>query len=76
MKFLCEVDHRRLTAVHYKENGKYWVWYFITGQPYKTYGIFQIRGISEPLTKDDLIKHIDKIWEEHNKNKEHEQGMI
>lgn len=63
MNTLCEVTHRHVTAVHYKEGKKYMIWYYAGGDPKKTVGIVQVRGISEPLTETELKHHIDKLWE-------------
>ena len=61
MKFLCEVTYRHVTAEHYLENKKYMIWYHLEKQYYKTIGFVQVRGISEPLTRDQLRVHIDKL---------------
>lgn len=63
MKFLCEVSHRGVTATHYLEDKKYMIWYYKEHEPYKTIGFVQVRGINEPLTKEELKMHIDKLWE-------------
>ena len=70
MKFLNEVIHRRITAVHYLENKKYMLWYYPEKHPEKTVGIVQVRGLKEPLTKEELKHHIDKLWEEYYHKKE------
>ncbi len=71
MKFLCEVDHRGVTASHYLENGKYMIWYYKVGDPMKTVGFVQVRGINQPLTKDELKMHVDKLWERYYASREH-----
>ena len=63
MKFLSEVTHRGITACHYLENKKYMIWYYKAGEPMKTVGIIQVRGINEPLTERELKIHIDKLWD-------------
>ena len=63
MKFLLEVTHRGVTACHYLENKKYMIWYYKAGEPMKTVGIIQVRGISEPLTEKELKIHIDNLWD-------------
>ncbi len=67
-KLFSSVTRRGVTADHYIENGKYMVWYYKAGDPYKTVGFVQIRGISKPLTEAELKVHIDKLWEEYYKN--------
>lgn len=63
---LEEVTYRKITAVHYYEKGKYMIWYHIEKKPEKTLGILEVRGLKQPLTKDELKKHIDKRWEEYS----------
>lgn len=70
MVSLKNVTHRRVTAEHYKEDGKYMIWYYLEGHPEKTVGIVQIRGIHAPLTEDELRHHIDKLWEQYHCKKE------
>ena len=67
MNTLCEVTHRGMTAVHYLDSKKYMIWYYKKNNPYETVGIVQVRGIHEPLTKDELKIHIDKLWERYYK---------
>lgn len=67
-----EVTHRHVTAVHYKDGAKYMIWYHIEDQPQKSVGAVQVRGIKEPLTKGELIHHIDKLWERYYAEKEAE----
>lgn len=74
-KFLREVDHRNLTASHYMEGQKYMIWYYITGKPYKTYGFVQIRGLTRPLTEEELRHHIDKVWESYYAEKARKKEM-
>ena len=66
MKFLCEVTYRGITASHYLEDKKYMIWYYIKDRPLKTVGFVQVRGITEPLTAEELIIHIDKLWERYH----------
>ena len=54
MKVLAELTHRGVTVCHYLENKKYMNWYYKAGEPMKTVGIIQVRGISEPLTEKEL----------------------
>ncbi len=63
MTFLTEVSHRGVTAVHYLENKKYMIWYHKAGDPYKTVGFVQVRGLKEPLTDSELKNHVNKLWE-------------
>lgn len=63
MKVLAELTHRGVTACYYLENKKYMIWYYKAGEPMKTVGIIQIRGISEPLTERELKIHIDNLWD-------------
>lgn len=63
MKFLSEVNYRGVTAVHYLEDKKYMIWYHKKGNPSKTVGFVQVRGLKEPLTDIELKIHIDKLWE-------------
>ncbi len=65
MTFLAEVTHRGVTAVHYMESKKYMIWYHKKGNPLKTLGFVQVRGLKEPLTDGELKHHIDKLWEEY-----------
>lgn len=68
--FLSEVTHRGVTTVHYLENKKYMLWYHKKGDPGKTVGFVQVRGIHEPLTDDEIRTHIDKLWERYYKEQE------
>lgn len=70
MKFLSEVTHRRITAEHYMEGKKYMIWYHGEGNPQKSVGFVQVRGINEPLTEQELKHHIDKLWERYYAEKE------
>jgi len=72
MKYLESVDHRGVTAEHYIEDKKYMIWYHKIGKyGYKdTVGIVQIRGLTKPLTEEELKTHIDKLWERYYKEKE------
>ena len=63
------VTYRHITAEHYIENGKYMIWYHLEGKPNKTIGFIQVRGLKDFLTKEDLKKHIDKLWETYKKGK-------
>ena len=63
MKVLAELTHRGVTVCHYLENKKYMNWYYKAGEPMKTVGIIQVRGISEPLTERELKTHIDNLWD-------------
>ena len=74
IRSLCSADYRGITADHYMDGKKYMIWYYITGNPYKTVGIVQVRGIREPLTEEELRHHIDKLWERYHKEKGKEQG--
>lgn len=67
MKTLLEVTHRNVTACHYMEKKKYMIWYYAAGNPMKSVGIVQVRGIKEPLTEQELKHHIDKLWERYYK---------
>lgn len=67
MKGFIEVTHRHITAEHYQEDGKYMIWYHLEGNPFKTIGMIQVRGIKKPLTEDELKTHIDKLLEESHK---------
>lgn len=71
MKMLREATHRGVTAEHYLENGKYMIWYHKKGNPMKTVGIVQVRGLKEALTEKELETHIDKLWERYYKEEEH-----
>ena len=66
-RLLCDVTHRGITAVHYIEKGQYMIWYHKENDPYKSVGFIQVRGISNPLTVDELKVHIDKLWERYKK---------
>ncbi len=74
MKSLSSVTHRHLTAEHYLDGRKYMIWYYIEGHPEKTLGILQVRGLKEPLTKEELKKHIDKRWDEYYREKSRAVG--
>ena len=63
------VTYRHITAEHYIENGKYMNWYHLEGKPNKTIGFIQVRGLKDYLTKEELKKHIDKLWETYKKGK-------
>lgn len=63
MKFIGEVTHRKVTAVHYTEGNKYMIWYHLEGKMDKSIGCIQVRGLKEPLTEEELKMHIDKLWE-------------
>lgn len=64
-KFLIEATHRSITAEHFKEDGKFMIWYHKAGKyDYDhSIGFVQVRGIKEPLTEDELKTHIDKMIE-------------
>ena len=73
MQIISEVTHRGVTAIHYLENKKYMIWYHKKDNPMKTVGFVQVRGISKPLTENELKVHIDKLWDrfyEEQKTKE------
>lgn len=63
-KFVTATSNH-VTAEHYKENGKYMIWYHIEGKyDYKhTIEIVQVRGLTKMLSKDELIVHIEKLRE-------------
>ncbi len=65
-KILEEVTHRGVTAELVKENGKYMVYLWQNG---RIKMLYQVRGLKEPLTKNDLCKHIDVALEESAKRK-------
>ncbi len=69
MKTLLTVTHRHITAEHFLEDSKYKIWYHLEGQPLKSIGILEVRGLKEPLTEEELKKHIDKRWEEYYERK-------
>ena len=71
MVTLCEITYRGVTAVHYVQSGKYMIWYHKKGDPMKTVGIVQVRGLKGALTEKELETHIDKLWEGYYKEKEH-----
>ncbi len=73
--FISEVTHRGVTAVHYLENRKYMIWYHKKGDPRKTVGFVQVRGISKPLTDGELRMHIDKLWKRYYAGQKTELGM-
>ena len=73
MKWLNSVTHKHVTAEHYLENNKYMIWYYKEKDPYKTIGFVQVRGLKEPLTKEELVLHIDKLWEEFHKMQNNSQ---
>lgn len=75
MNTLCEVTHRGVTAVHYLESNKYMIWYYMKNDPYKTVGVVQVRGIHDPLTRDELKVHIDKLWERYYGEQEAKGAM-
>lgn len=58
MEYLTTATHRGITAEHYIENKKYMIWYYKAGCPMKTIGFVQVRGLSKPLTEDELKIHI------------------
>ncbi len=64
-KCLLEVTHRGITADHYMDGKKYMVWLYHHTQKekYKTLAVYQVRAISEPLTEEDLIIHINTYVE-------------
>ena len=66
MKYLLEVTHRGITAEHYMDGKKYMVWMYknTPTEKYKFLSDYQVRGLKEPLTKEDLIIHIDKFIEQ------------
>ena len=43
------------------------IWYHLEGNPFKTIGMIQVRGIKKPLTEVELKTHIDKLLEESHK---------
>ena len=67
LKSLLEVTHRGITAEHYMENNRYMIWYHKAGDYRKNVGIVQVRGINKPLTKDELVNHINKLWDQYYK---------
>lgn len=73
MTVFNEVTHRNVTACHYKEKNKFMIWYYAGGNPTKTVGVVQVRGIKEPLTEKELINHIDKLWERFHEEQNHER---
>lgn len=76
MKTILEVTHRNVTACHYMEGKKYMIWYYAGGDPKKTVGVVQVRGLKEPLTERELIQHIDKLWERYHKETQHDRREV
>ena len=72
IKFLLEVTHRGITAEHYMDGKKYMVWMYkdTPTDRFKFLSDYQVRGINKPLTKEDLIVHIDKYIEDCKKERE------
>lgn len=63
--FLLSVTHRGVTADHYREGKKYMIWFYKAGSVDKDIGTVQVRGIHEPLTKAELKKMIDGLWQDY-----------
>ena len=59
-KHFSTVTHRSVTIDHYYENGKYFVDYYKNGLFGDYCGTYQVRGLKEPLTDNELRIFIDK----------------